>query len=61
MAVPLKLTNAQHQAIMNNPLHYDLSMRYSEKDGFWECDCDAATAKRVKAIVDTPAPPKTQQ
>ena len=58
MAVPLKLNNAQHKALMDDPIHYDLAMRYSEKDGTWECDCDAATANKVKKIVDTPAPPK---
>jgi len=58
MAVFLKLSHSQHAAIMNDPLHYDLSMRYSETTGRWECGCDAATAQKVKKIVDTPAPPK---
>jgi len=54
---PMKLTNAQHAIVKNDAIHYSLSMRYSEKEQMWECDCDAATAMKVKKLVDTPAPP----
>jgi len=52
MAVPLKLNNAQKDLLMNDPVHYNVSLRYISKEDYWECECDGATARKVKEIVD---------
>lgn len=56
--IPFKLTNAQRDKIMNDPLHYNLSMRFNTKDNMWEGETDGPTMTLIKAIVDEPAPPK---
>jgi len=58
MGIPLKLTPAQRDKLMNDAIHYDVSMQFISKENMWECVCDAATAMKVKKVVDEPAPPK---
>ena len=48
----LKLNKAQYELLMNDPVHYNVSMSCNSKDYTWECTCDAATAVKVKAVVD---------
>lgn len=47
----LILDNAQHDLLMDSPVHYNVSVRCNSKTYKWECDCDSATAKLVKEVI----------
>lgn len=49
----LKLTPAQNQKLRDNPLHYQCSIRYVESENVFVCECDSATAMKIKKIIDT--------
>ena len=52
---PFKLTPAQHDKVMNHPVHYNIdSKRYIEKENMFECDASSADLMVIKKLVDEP-------
>lgn len=48
----LKLTPSQYHKLKDNPLHYEVDCRYSDKENLYEVECDGKAAIELKKIVD---------
>lgn len=53
MAIPFKLTPAEYAKVKNDPIHYNLSMRFNGRDGFWEGEAETqAQIKQINTIIN---------
>ena len=48
----LKITPVQYQLLKNHPIHYELNVRFSDKDQMYEIECDNRMSNEIKKIVD---------
>jgi hypothetical protein len=48
------LTLGQYALIMNDPVHYDISMRFNSKTNKYEGEANPQQMRKIKALVDEP-------
>lgn len=48
----LKLTPSQRTILMNDAIHYDVSLRLETKTMMYICECSPQAARRIKELVD---------
>jgi hypothetical protein len=54
--VEIILNPAQYDKLKNSPLYYNSGARYVSKENYYICDCDPATHRQIKQLVDEPRP-----
>jgi len=54
MPIPFKLTSGEHAKIMNDPLHYELDIRFNSKKNVYEGETTPPMMKRIQAVLDAP-------